>query len=58
MERYSVVRCDAAGNKLWYEEDQEWNSNTQRVTNEYEVDLEQGTYYIKVNGSANSEKDT
>ena len=50
MQYYSVVLYDTDGNELWYNDDNEWVSTTQKRSDTHTIDLESGTYYLKVNG--------
>ena len=50
MQYYCMYVYDSNGEELWYTDFNEWNSTLQFRTDSYFVDLEQGTYYIKVTG--------
>ena len=50
MQYYSVVIYDTDGKELWYTDSNEWVSTTQKRSDTHTIDLEKGTYYLKVNG--------
>ena len=50
IEYYSLFLLDEDGHELWNEKEVQWVAETNRITNTYTLDLQKGTYYIKVNG--------
>lgn len=50
MQYYTIHIYDTDGNQLWYTDYNEWNENVGFRADSYKVDLEKGTYYIKVTG--------
>jgi uncharacterized protein YjdB len=51
MEYYSVILYDASGNRLWYDASNNWNSSVGFRSDDYDLYLEIGTYYLEVRGS-------
>ena len=50
MQYYCAVIYDTDGKELWHTDENEWVSTTQKRSDTYTIDLEEGTYYLKVNG--------
>ena len=50
MEYYSATIYDAEGVETWYTEYNQWNSTTGKRTDTHSINLNKGTYYMKVNG--------
>ena len=57
MQYYTLQVYDTDGNQLWYTDCNEWNENVGFRADSYKVDLEKGTYYIKVTGYWSSNND-
>ncbi len=50
MPYYTVIMFDEDGNVWWTDDRNRWNESLQFCTNRYVVNLEAGTYYMKVLG--------
>ena len=50
MKYYCLYLYDTEGTQLWYSENNEWNSDVGFRKDKYTIDLEAGTYYLKVTG--------
>ncbi|MGN1443603.1 MAG: hypothetical protein ACI4XE_07125, partial [Acutalibacteraceae bacterium] len=50
MQYYCAIIYDADGYQVWYTDHNEWVSTTGKRTDKYNIDLEKGTYYLKING--------
>ncbi len=50
MQYYCAVIYNADGNEVWYTDDNEWISTTQKRSDTHIIDLAKGTYYLKING--------
>ena len=50
MRYFSVYIYDADGKDVWKSENHEWVSTTQTLSDALKVDLESGSYYLKVTG--------
>ncbi len=50
MKYYCIILFDADGKQLWYADCNERNKNVGYRQDTYQIDLEQGSYYIQVNG--------
>ena len=50
MKYYCAFIYDDDGERLWYTDDNGWVSTTQKRSDTYTLDLEEGTYYLKING--------
>lgn len=50
MQYYTLEVINADGMSIWQADEKEWNGNTGYRNDAYDIDLETGTYYIKVTG--------
>lgn len=50
MQFYCMKIYDSSGTEIWYTDRNEWNSNLQYRSDEHQIDLINGSYYLKVNG--------
>lgn len=50
MQYYCIVLYDMSGNQLWYTHENEYNHTVGFRNDKYNIYLEAGSYYIKVNG--------
>ncbi len=50
MQYNTMIIYDNDGNQLWYTDRNEWNSNTGFKSDDYNIDLLAGTYYLKISG--------
>ena len=50
MKYHTVELFNAEGTHLWASDDNEWNSTVGYLNKIHNLDLEKGTYYIKING--------
>ena len=50
MQYYTLHIYDTEGTELWYTDYNEWNSDVGFRKDTYTIDLEAGTYYLKVTG--------
>lgn len=50
MQYYTLHVLNEAGTELWYDDRNEWNADVGFRSDEYTVNLEAGTYFIKVTG--------
>ena len=50
MQFYCIRLFNADGEEIWYTNYNEWNSNVGYRRDTYELYLEQGTYYMQING--------
>ena len=48
---YSISLVDETGDSIWAANNKEYNSNVGFRQDQYEIDLEPGTYYLKVDGT-------
>ena len=46
MESMDLYIYDVDGNQVVYKQDIRWNSTTQKITGDYNIDLTKGTYYV------------
>ncbi len=53
MQYYCMKIYDSSGTEIWYTDYNEWNSNLQYRSDEHQIDLINGSYYLKVNGYRN-----
>ncbi len=47
---YCLHIYNSEGERIWYSDNNEWNENLEYRTDIYNIDLTQGTYYMKVDG--------
>lgn len=50
IEYYSLLLFDGSGNRLWYSDNNPWNSTVGFRNDKYGIYLEKGTYYLQVRG--------
>ena len=50
MEYYSVWLYNDEGNQIWRTYENEWNPATGMRVDNYDIDLTEGTYYVKISG--------
>lgn len=50
MRYYCLTVYDATGSQLWYTDNNEFNETAGFRSDSYEIDLEKGTYYLRVTG--------
>ncbi len=50
MQYYTISIYDTSGNELWNTDNNEYNSTAGFRTDTHKIDLEKGTYYIKITG--------
>ena len=51
MQNYCILLFDKDGKRIWYTDENTWNENVGYRNDIYQVDLEQGSYYIQVKGT-------
>lgn len=50
MKYYCIKLFDDSGKELWYTDENEWTSTLQYRQDQYQIDIESGTYYLEING--------
>lgn len=50
MQYYCIIVYDSYGEEIWYTNHNEWNSNVGYRRDAYDLYLENGTYYMQING--------
>lgn len=55
MQFCSLYIYGSEGGLIWYDENNEWNENLKYFKDTYEIDLTNGTYFLKVTGYKNGE---